>query len=85
MEDTVAATRKMLASDGWKEYFAPLEKRGGTLLAFKKGGQGLSVSFTMTGGKAINRAFIIRRRAFVLRSRFPQMRATSCSTTTGRI
>jgi hypothetical protein len=52
VEETAAATRKMLAADGWKEYAAPLEKRGGTLLAFKKGGQGLSVSFTMTGGKA---------------------------------
>lgn len=50
--DTVEATRKLLAADGWKEYIAPLEKRGGTLLAFKKGGQGLSVSFTMTAGKA---------------------------------
>lgn len=53
VENTVAATRKMLAADGWKEYVAPFENGGGgTLLAFKKGGQGLSVSFTMTGGKA---------------------------------
>lgn len=49
--DTVAATRRLLAADGWKEYAAPLERASDTLLAFKKARQGLSLSFTMTMGK----------------------------------
>ncbi|HEY6025092.1 MAG TPA: hypothetical protein VIV34_13050 [Pseudolabrys sp.] len=47
---TVAATRQMLAADGWKQYVAPLESHD-TLLAFKKGPQGLSVSYTIQVGK----------------------------------
>ena len=47
---TVAATRQMLAADGWKEYVAPLDAHN-TLLAFKKGPQGLSVDFTIQVGK----------------------------------
>ncbi len=47
---TVTATEALLAKDGWKEYAAPLDPQQ-TLLAFKKGRQGLSVSFTMTAGQ----------------------------------
>ncbi len=50
LASTVAATRQLLAADGWKEYVAPLDAHE-TLLAFKKGGQGLSVSFTIQVGK----------------------------------
>ena len=50
--DTVAATKKTLAADGWKQYVAPLDESHDTLLAFKKGRQGLTVSFTMTAGRA---------------------------------
>ncbi len=50
LADTVAATRQLLARDGWKEYVAPLDAHD-TLLAFKKGPQGLSVSFTIQVGK----------------------------------
>ncbi len=50
LANTVAATRQLLARDGWKEYVAPLDAHD-TLLAFKKGGQGLSVSFTIQVGK----------------------------------
>ncbi len=52
VENTIAAAKKLLAADGWKQYVAPLEETHTTLLAFKKGGQGLSVSFTMTAGQA---------------------------------
>jgi hypothetical protein len=50
LANTVAATRQLLAADGWKEYVAPLDAHD-TLLAFKKGPQGLSVSFTIQVGK----------------------------------
>ena len=50
LANTVAATRQLLARDGWKEYVAPLDAHD-TLLAFKKGPQGLSVSFTIQVGK----------------------------------
>jgi hypothetical protein len=41
----------MLATDGWKQYVAPLEETHTTSLNFKKGAQGLSVSFTIQVGK----------------------------------
>jgi hypothetical protein len=44
---TVAATEKLLAADGWKKYEGPLEEHHETLAAFKKGRQGLSVSYSM--------------------------------------
>jgi hypothetical protein len=50
VEATIAATRKLLAADGWKQYVAPMEENS-TLLAFKKGRQGLSVSFSGTSGQ----------------------------------
>ncbi len=50
LANTVAATRQLLARDGWKEYVAPLDAHD-TLLAFKKGPQGLTVSFTIQVGK----------------------------------
>ena len=51
LANTIAATRKLLAADGWKPYVAPLEETHATLMAFKKGPQGLSVSFTIQVGK----------------------------------
>ena len=50
--NTIAATRRLLAAGGWMQYVAPLEETHQSLLAFKKGPQGLSVSFSMKGGKA---------------------------------
>ncbi len=49
---TIAATKRLLAANGWMLYVAPLEETHQTLLAFKKGAQGLSVSFSMRSGKA---------------------------------
>lgn len=52
---TLANTRdalvKLLGADGWKPYAAPLEEQHSTLMPFKKGGQGLSVFFTIQPGK----------------------------------
>ena len=50
LADTTAALIKLLGADGWKPYVAPLEQRHTTLMTFKKGGQGLSVSFTIQPG-----------------------------------
>jgi len=47
-----AATARMLASAGWHQYVLPSDEHNATLLYFKKAGQGLVVSFTMTNGKA---------------------------------
>lgn len=52
VEATAAATAKMLASAGWHQYILPSDEPNATLLYFKKEGQGLVVSFTMTNGKA---------------------------------
>ena len=42
---TIPAIEKLLAADGWTQYLRPLEESGTSLL-FKKGRQGLFVSFT---------------------------------------
>jgi hypothetical protein len=47
---TAAAARKMLSADGWVPYVRPLDETN-TSLAFKKGRQGLSVSFTQGLGR----------------------------------
>ncbi|MGH6683229.1 MAG: hypothetical protein ACRECA_04765, partial [Pseudolabrys sp.] len=51
LAETIAALKTKLGADGWKPYVAPLEEEHTTLLAFKKGRQGLSVSFTIQVGK----------------------------------
>ncbi len=52
VKETIAASRKLLADNGWIFYVAPLEGAQGTSLYFKKGQQGLLVLFTMASGKA---------------------------------
>lgn len=47
---TAAAARRMLSADGWVPYVRPLDETN-TDLAFKKGRQGLSVSFTQGLGR----------------------------------
>ncbi|WP_426612277.1 hypothetical protein [Bradyrhizobium sp. McL0616] len=47
---TAAAAKKMLSADGWVPYVRPLDETN-TTLAFKKGRQGLSVSFTQGLGR----------------------------------
>ncbi|WP_315780814.1 MULTISPECIES: hypothetical protein [unclassified Bradyrhizobium] len=48
---TNAATQQALSADGWVRYIRPLEERNPTL-NYKKGKQGLTVSFTGSGGRA---------------------------------
>lgn len=50
LANTTNALVKLLGADGWKPYVAPLEERHSISMAFKKGGQGLSVSFTIQPG-----------------------------------
>ena len=54
VQDTLANTRnaltKLLGADGWKPYVAPLENAHSVSMAFKKGSQGLSISFTIQHG-----------------------------------
>ena len=45
-----AATRKLLAADGWIQYARPLDEKS-TSLTFKKAQQGLRVSFTQGLGR----------------------------------
>ena len=47
---TTAAVKKMLVAEGWVPYVRPLDETN-TNLAFKKGRQGLSVSFTQGLGR----------------------------------
>ncbi len=47
---TSAATRRLLAANGWVEYFRPMDESSTSLL-FKKGQQGLYVSFTQGLGR----------------------------------
>ena len=48
--NTIAATKKLLAADGWQPYVTPLDEPHPLSLALKKGAQGLSVFFTMPPG-----------------------------------
>lgn len=45
-----AATKKLLSADGWVPYVYPLDEKS-TVLAFKKGRQGLRISFTQALGR----------------------------------
>jgi hypothetical protein len=47
---TSAATRKLLAANGWVQYFRPMDESS-TALLFKKGQQGLYVSFSQGLGR----------------------------------
>lgn len=47
---TTAAVRKLLSADGWIPYVYPLDEKN-TSLSFKKGRQGLHISFTQALGR----------------------------------
>ncbi len=51
LDNTANALVKLLGAEGWKPYVAPMDEQHSTLMAFKKGGQALSVSFTIQPGK----------------------------------
>jgi hypothetical protein len=48
--NTIAATKTLLAADGWQPYVTPLDEPNPLSLSLKKGAQGLSVFFTMPAG-----------------------------------
>jgi hypothetical protein len=48
--NTIAATKTLLAADGWQPYVTPLDEPNPLTLSLKKGAQGLSVFFTMPAG-----------------------------------
>jgi hypothetical protein len=50
LADTTDALKRLLAAEGWKPYVAPLDEPHTLSPDFKKGGQGLSVSFTIQHG-----------------------------------
>lgn len=52
--DVVAATKRLLAADGWKSYASPSENSRPLGLDLKKGSQGLSVSFYMPPGEPVH-------------------------------
>ena len=52
--DVVAATKRLLAADGWKSYASPSENSRPLGLDLKKGSQGLSVSFYMPPGQPVH-------------------------------
>ena len=47
---TSAATKKLLAADGWVQFLRPLDEKS-SLLTFKKAQQGLNVHFTQGLGR----------------------------------
>jgi hypothetical protein len=55
-ENTVAATRRLLAANGWKEYASPAEEPSALNKSFKKGQQGISLFFMMPAGLPIHAA-----------------------------
>ena len=52
--DVVAATKRLLAADGWQPYASPSENSRPLGLDLKKGSQGLSVSFYMPPGEPVH-------------------------------
>jgi hypothetical protein len=54
VQNTIAATKKLLAAEGWQEYVAPLEEPRALSLTLKKGAQGLSIFFTMPAGEPVH-------------------------------
>ena len=55
-ENTVAATKRLLAANGWKEYASPSEEPSPLNKSFKKGQQGISLFFMMPPGLPVHSA-----------------------------
>jgi hypothetical protein len=56
VENTIAATKRLLAADGWKPYASPSEEPNPLTMSWKKGAQGLSLFFMMPAGQPIHSA-----------------------------
>ena len=54
VKDTIAATKKILAADGWQQYASPSEDPSPLGMDLKKGAQSLSVFFTMPPGEPVH-------------------------------
>ena len=54
LADTIVATKKLLAADGWKPYETPSEEPSRFRMELKKGPQGMAVSFTMPPGQPVH-------------------------------
>jgi hypothetical protein len=89
LADTTEALKKLLAADGWKPYVTPLDEPHTFSPDFKKGGQGLSVSFTIQHGTdertSQQTTVSYSPAACTSRWRLPTTRPTWCSTKTGLI
>jgi hypothetical protein len=55
-ENTVAATKRLLAANGWKEYASPSEEPSPLNKRFKEGRQGISLFFMMPPGLPVHSA-----------------------------
>jgi hypothetical protein len=51
VDEASASVAKLLAGEGWQQYFSPTEKPSASLMYFKKGPQGLSVLLTQRMGQ----------------------------------
>jgi hypothetical protein len=56
VEEVSAAAVKMLAANGWQQFVSPSETASSSLMFFKKGPQGLTVSLSMSRGQATQSA-----------------------------
>src|ERR1700692_4086172 len=56
VENTIAATKKLLAAEGWKPYGTPSEEPSQLNMNLKKGRQGISLFFMMPPGLPVHSA-----------------------------
>ena len=69
---TIQAARKLLSAAGWIPYAEPLEDSSGGSLLFKRGSQGLSVSFTQGLGRPDQSAVYYTSNRINVNVPFPQ-------------
>jgi len=70
-ENTVAATKRLLAADGWKEYASPSEEPSELNKSFKKGRQGISLFFMMPAGLPVHSAIQFTADRLIIPLPFP--------------
>jgi hypothetical protein len=70
-ENTVAATKRLLAADGWKEYASPSEEPSQLNNSFKKGRQGISLFFMMPAGLPVHSAIQFTSDRLIISLPFP--------------
>ncbi|HEY1983166.1 MAG TPA: hypothetical protein VGH13_24050 [Xanthobacteraceae bacterium] len=70
-ENTAAATKRLLAADGWKEYGSPSEEPGPLNKSFIKGRQGISLFFMMPAGLPVHSAIQFTADRLIIPLPFP--------------